>query len=265
MYCANSVQLLNNYTNTYHRKAELLSSYCAKLCRISKQNYFITIQPNRALWTVQDGIDYLNELLPKHIPVIAIMEYNDRIKRKSNSYELLPTLHIHAIIPESHLVHLQGIVLYKDSKDLNKQKRALNTKQLHITGRKVFSDCWSDYVFKQTSNSFMPFNLNFDCLTDNSLSRRIYKKQIKMKPIQNTQSIYTILHLLYYGQTYSEVIKEKQSKRVVPPIVNLPLILIMYRNTLNVKSPIRTCRKYVPFLANAPSKVSRASIKQFNK
>lgn len=213
----------NTHINNYYIKAEHLTSAYNQFKTICKneQSYFVTVQPNKQIWSIQDATDYLNELLPNRPPLLLALEYNDQISHKQNSrhYHLLPTLHLHLIISEQYVTQLPNVIIYNNERDLSQKKKALKQSQLHITARKVFSDDWQSYVLKQTSNLFKPLLINNSVALPFST---IYNKKEMEQTTQSINPIY-LLQLITSGCTYSQIKaeqykqkrKEKRKKRTL--------------------------------------------------
>lgn len=264
LYCANSVPLPNPVLNNYFLRHEHLVSGYNQLVKIkeNEQSYFVTIQPLTYIYDQKTATEYINTLLPTKPPIVVLLEHNTktRYKRNSKTMDLERDVHIHAYIGESDLKHFQDIVLYRDETDLNNIKKALGVKQIHIVGRKVFTDKPPTYLVKQSDNKHLPFKLNFKQKVLKPLVEvvsdllPIYKR--KTQPMTNTQSIYTLLQLFNFGSTYDQTIRLKKKEK--SPLKDLAikqlLTVFAFRNKLLIKSPLnKALTKHAPFMPNAPT------------
>lgn len=269
MYSFNSVQLLNtsnNYINNYFIKKEWLNYYHRKYSKLTnkEQLYFVSIQPNKTIWTKQDATIYVQNLLPPNTPFFMVLEQN--IEDKYNKSTLTDLLHMHVLITESHLKHFEDIILYKSSYDLAKKKKAAKTKAFHIVGRDVYSDNWIEYLLKQTANPLLPLAVSF-CQPRNLIKASsvlqsiilptIYLKK-KQTPNMETTHIYTLSQMMRFGSTYDQIISinkmDKQAKQRSNALLsnNFVIIFLKKKKTNQLKS-VNHLNKYLPYLPNAPN------------
>ncbi|HXB41233.1 MAG TPA: hypothetical protein VNZ49_11875 [Bacteroidia bacterium] len=237
--------------NSYNTKNDILKSfypkYQAEFCR-GEDIYFVTITPNKNIYTEAEARTYLAELIPNATPFILVLENNDNVAhfQRYKEYGLLPTAHIHILIGKSYLQHFKELVFYENKKELKLLKRQ-HGGEIHAVATCVYdSDGICDYLSKQCDNNFTPLMCNLN--KNRSITNL---KETVMKVKQKIDLLLLYQFIVSGGHSYSEVKHFYRKQK----IVQLELLLDKFSNFVNgILIEARDCfnRKEIFSFKHAP-------------
>ena len=247
---------------TYLNKLDVLQSAYNKYVNLfGDEVYFVTIQPTEPIYTSAQAQAYINKLFPEQPPYILLLENNYSYNQHNGykDYNMEPELHIHLYVVGKYIKHLPNITFYTNTKHLCKIKVKTRCFNLHITARKIESQYVHEYLSKQMNNSHtalkVNFAKNFHLQSKKAFSMNIYDKAKKMSEKIN---VYSLIQLLYFQQTFAEVlaIKQVHTNQLLKYKHRHSQLIGIYQSLAKKESieVRKTPQQYrVPYMPNAPS------------
>ncbi|HEY0031267.1 MAG TPA: hypothetical protein VGC65_10950 [Bacteroidia bacterium] len=269
----------NTYKTSYLTKKEALESFYNKYLTLFGDNgqnmMFVTIQPKTRIYSAKEANTYISNLLPEQPPYILVLEQNSSLTHYNGyaDFNLEPELHIHLFIAKDYLSQLSEIVYYKEKNHLNKIKKQMGCRSIHIVSRQVTSDFIYSYLSKQLGNTLPASKENFALNYQKRISINIYSKQTKeeMNKRKKTETnLYPLIQLLYCGKLYAEVKREgvirgenlQEQNRVH---TYRALIDQQVNERINKEKKQSPQQVYKPYLPNAPIEREKEEIKKRKK